>query len=289
MPTALIADFHARSPGPRAAGAPDTVLAAALQNFEQMVPLLKASPDDSVLRKLRRWSEREFAARRNAFAARKSGGFVRECHGDLHLSNIVDDGKSVPFDCIEFNDDLRWIDVVSEPRSSRWTSRTAAAPISRGASSTGIRSNRRLRRARRLRFYLVYRSLVRAKVHLMRSRIKRSEKLRLSHAARSHMQLAQLCGAGTGGDHPRPRPLGVRQDHCDAAAHRASRGGQTAFRPGAQTVTRPRTACGGPVSSRVHIAKAAAATAAAWPSSLRASQAGFPGHTGCDLSQANRA
>ena len=39
-----------------------------------------------------------------AFAARKRDGFVRECHGDLHLGNIaLLDGRVTPFDCIEFN------------------------------------------------------------------------------------------------------------------------------------------------------------------------------------------
>ncbi len=46
---------------------------------------------------------------------RKRQGFVRECHGDLHLGNMtLIDGKVVIFDCIEFNPFLRWVDVISE-------------------------------------------------------------------------------------------------------------------------------------------------------------------------------
>ena len=39
------------------------------------------------------------------FEARRRDGFVRECHGDLHLGNIalIDGGVAI-FDCIEFND-----------------------------------------------------------------------------------------------------------------------------------------------------------------------------------------
>src|SRR4029079_14435481 len=64
---------------------------------------------------LRRWTESEFAARRQAFAARKQAGFVRECHGDLHLGNValLETGP-VPFDGIEFNAQLSWIDVMSD-------------------------------------------------------------------------------------------------------------------------------------------------------------------------------
>jgi aminoglycoside phosphotransferase family enzyme/predicted kinase len=43
---------------------------------------------------------------------RRQGGFVRRCHGDLHLRNLVLlDGCATLFDAIEFNDDLACIDV----------------------------------------------------------------------------------------------------------------------------------------------------------------------------------
>lgn len=48
-------------------------------------------------------------------AARARGGKVRECHGDLHLGNVcLWGGVPVLFDCIEFSEDLRVIDVLSD-------------------------------------------------------------------------------------------------------------------------------------------------------------------------------
>jgi aminoglycoside phosphotransferase family enzyme/predicted kinase len=45
--------------------------------------------------------------------ARRDGGFVRQCHGDLHLRNIVLlDGRPTLFDGIEFNDEIACIDVL---------------------------------------------------------------------------------------------------------------------------------------------------------------------------------
>jgi aminoglycoside phosphotransferase family enzyme/predicted kinase len=45
--------------------------------------------------------------------ARRERGWVRECHGDLHLGNIFLAGdRPVLFDCIEFNDELSCIDVL---------------------------------------------------------------------------------------------------------------------------------------------------------------------------------
>jgi aminoglycoside phosphotransferase family enzyme/predicted kinase len=45
--------------------------------------------------------------------ARREAGFVRQCHGDLHLRNIVQlDGCPTPFDAIEFNDEIACTDVL---------------------------------------------------------------------------------------------------------------------------------------------------------------------------------
>jgi hypothetical protein len=193
---ALVAGFHAGAPRAQARfGAPDTVLANALQNFEQMLPLAKAAPDDRALRALRRWTEREFEARSRVFAARREQGFVRECHGDLHLGNIVLlEGRPVPFDCIEFNDSLRWIDVMSEAAflamdlEDRGRRDLAWRFLNRYLEATGDYGGLAV-----LPFYLVYRALVRAKVHLMRSRqsgLRRPERARLTRAFEDYLRLA---------------------------------------------------------------------------------------------------
>lgn len=60
------------------------------------------------------------AAQRSAVAAvarslddRQAGGFVRHCHGDLHLRNVVLwEGRPTLFDAIEFNDSFADIDVL---------------------------------------------------------------------------------------------------------------------------------------------------------------------------------
>lgn len=47
-------------------------------------------------------------------AQRVKDGLVRDCHGDLHTRNIFLLTTPQPFDCIEFNDDIRQIDVLNE-------------------------------------------------------------------------------------------------------------------------------------------------------------------------------
>ena len=45
---------------------------------------------------------------------RLKAGYVRDCHGDLHTRNIFLLPAPQPFDCIEFNDEYRHIDVLNE-------------------------------------------------------------------------------------------------------------------------------------------------------------------------------
>lgn len=104
-------------------------------------------------------------------AARKRDGFVRECHGDLHLGNLawVDDQLLV-FDCIEFNPEMRWIDIQSEVAFcymdllQRGHADWAWLFLNRWLEATGDYAGLVL-----LRYYAVYRALVRAKVAAIRT------------------------------------------------------------------------------------------------------------------------
>lgn len=51
---------------------------------------------------------------RGLLEKRLHDGFYRDCHGDLHSRNIFLLTTPQPFDCIEFNDDFRRIDVLNE-------------------------------------------------------------------------------------------------------------------------------------------------------------------------------
>lgn len=64
---------------------------------------------------LQDWIAREAAATAPLWAARRAAGCVRECHGDLHLANVLElHGEVAAFDCIEFDASLRWIDVLED-------------------------------------------------------------------------------------------------------------------------------------------------------------------------------
>lgn len=201
---ATIAAFHERAAAAATGsvfGSPHIVLAPAAQNFEKLAPLLTTPEDRTVLAALREWTEREHRARGALFEERRAGGAVRECHGDLHLGNIVlIDGKLTPFDCIEFNPDLRWIDVMSEVAflvmdlTDRRRPELAFRFLNAYLELTGDYGGLGL-----LRFYLVYRAMVRAKVHCIRASqpgVLSAERTRLLAAGRDYLGLAQRFSRG---------------------------------------------------------------------------------------------
>ena len=58
-------------------------------------------------------SRRELDRRAELLERRRQSGFVRQCHGDLHLRNIVLlDGRPTLFDGVEFNDEIACTDVL---------------------------------------------------------------------------------------------------------------------------------------------------------------------------------
>ena len=113
-----IADFHhsiqiSQSDNPF--GTFDLLAQPVTENFKHLPLEAHQFFGEDRIQALRKWSEQEHAAKKEAFLHRKTGGFIRECHGDLHLGNMaLIHQRIVIFDCIEFSDRLRWIDVMSE-------------------------------------------------------------------------------------------------------------------------------------------------------------------------------
>ena len=151
-------------------GSAAAILQPVAQNFAQIATHLDDPNDRVLLDTLSRWSEREHARLAPLMAARKENGFVRECHGDLHLGNLawVDDHLLV-FDCIEFNPELRWIDIQSEiafcymDLLQRGHETWAWLFLNLWLDATGDYAGLAL-----LRYYAVYRAMVRAKVAAIR-------------------------------------------------------------------------------------------------------------------------
>ena len=176
----IIADFHCgieSTKGDTDFGSTDTVMQFVRENFSQILQLDDIEKSDS-LNQLVLWSEQQYIALLPFFKQRKQAGFIRECHGDLHLGNIaLIEGKVVPFDGIEFNPSLYWIDVISEiaflvmDLQDKQRHDLAFQFLNEYLQYSGDYAGLKL-----LRFYLVYRAMVRAKVNAIRASQNTSEK-----------------------------------------------------------------------------------------------------------------
>lgn len=143
-----------------------------LENFEQLEALLDKADDKAVLNSVRQLSTDEFNRHREDFRNRKRQGFIRECHGDIHLGNMVLlDHHITLFDCIEFNPNLFWIDTISDiafpvmDLEQRQLTGLAYLLLNCYLEHCGDYQGLSL-----LRHYLAYRAMVRAKVAGIRAR-----------------------------------------------------------------------------------------------------------------------
>jgi aminoglycoside phosphotransferase family enzyme/predicted kinase len=167
----LLAHFHMRAlvaTDESVVGA-QAALDAVLGNLEQLLNLLEPVAGNHSLRMLGSWCHQQAQALEPLLQLRAKSGCIRECHGDLHAGNIVRfGGRLLPFDCIEFAAELRWIDVIDDlaflvmDLRSRRRHDLAMTVLSRYLEVTGDYEGVSL-----LPFYCVYRALVRAKIDVL--------------------------------------------------------------------------------------------------------------------------
>lgn len=147
------------------------VMAPVRQNFAQIRERVADAALLADLARIEAWVEARFVALAPVFDARLAAGRVRECHGDLHLGNLmVLDGEPRLFDAIEFSAALRWTDVVADiaflamdlQARGRMdlASRFLDAWLARSGDYAGLQL---------LPWYLSYRAMVRAKVAAIRA------------------------------------------------------------------------------------------------------------------------
>lgn len=148
----------------------DAIAAPMIQNFEQIRPLLSDKADIAQLDVLEEWTNSTLQRLHRTLQARCDQGAIRECHGDLHLGNAtLLNGDVVLFDCIEFNEPFRIIDIAYD-----------AAFITMDLEDRGLKSQARrfmntwleqtgdYQSLSLINLYKATRALVRAKVNLFR-------------------------------------------------------------------------------------------------------------------------
>lgn len=138
----------------------------ASDNFEFLLDSLAGDRRFRQLEKIEYWTNEQATRLEPKFGERLRSGKVRRCHGDLHLKNIIQvDGRLLAFDGIEFNEAFQCVDVLNEiafPVVDFWARDRADLAwrlLNSYLEQTGEYADLDV-----LRFYLVYRAMVRAKV-----------------------------------------------------------------------------------------------------------------------------
>ena len=194
----LIANFHQhieKANNTSDFGTPESIYQPTKENFFQIREKVTDKAQIQLLSALEHWSNDTFNNIKNILSERKQKGFVRECHGDLHLRNIAwYENKPLAFDCLEFNANFRWIDVMSEVAflvmdlDDHKQVNLAQRFLNQYLEITGDYDGCKV-----LRYYLVYRAMVRAKVAAIRSQqagISKQESNNANKEFNSYLELA---------------------------------------------------------------------------------------------------
>jgi len=147
----------------------------------------------ATMQQLSDYAEQACAELSELLNGRQTDGFVRRCHGDLHLQNItLFNYQPQLFDCIEFNDEYSMIDVMNDVAflmmdlDAHQRPDLAMRLISRYLEHTGDYPGLKL-----LRYYLYYRACVRGKVAcLLAAELEKEKQPPLYAQAKQYFALA---------------------------------------------------------------------------------------------------
>ncbi|MEA5564820.1 AAA family ATPase [Anabaena sp. UHCC 0399] len=112
----VVAQYHAKTETNdyiRSFGEVSQIRAAFDENYQQTAKYIGGPQTQAQFDETKAYTERFFAERQELFQRRIQNDYIRECHGDLHLRNIcLWQDKILLFDCIEFNEPFRFVDVM---------------------------------------------------------------------------------------------------------------------------------------------------------------------------------
>lgn len=199
------AAFQATAPvaqSPEPFGSAALIREEAKANFTHLGQHQSQTP---TVQNLEDWTNHEFSNRESDFIQRQHEGKIRDGHGDLHLGNLIlRHGEVEAFDCIEFNPELRWIDVISEVAflvmdlAHRNQNHFGWQFLNSWLAETGDYAGLKV-----WSWYFCYRAMVRAKVtalRLQQSDVTSGERSHLKQELKQYLDLA-TCVTG------RPAPI----------------------------------------------------------------------------------
>jgi uncharacterized protein len=96
-------------------GTPEKLKISTDENFAQVEPFVDRTISPVAFETIRHFTNRFYTANERRFRERIQQHRIRDCHGDLHLDHIhITPQATTIFDCIEFNDRFRFIDIAND-------------------------------------------------------------------------------------------------------------------------------------------------------------------------------
>jgi aminoglycoside phosphotransferase family enzyme/predicted kinase len=96
-------------------GTPEKLKISTDENFAQVEPFVHRTISPAAFETIRHFTNQFYVANDKLFRERIQQHRILDCHGDLHLDHIhLTPEATTIFDCIEFNDRLRFIDIAND-------------------------------------------------------------------------------------------------------------------------------------------------------------------------------
>lgn len=197
-----LAAFHAAAPSVAVASPVARVQATMDRNAEELLPLLEGVAPASDLLALERFATAFVVGHRGEIAARAAAGHIVDGHGDLRAEHVVFEADGVMVvDRLEFDPALRTLDTADDLAFLVMDLLSLGAPE---AADTLVRAYREAGgdpgSDALIAFHAAYRSMVRAKVDLLRAReLDGAARHDVVERARAHLTLAaRLAWRGRG-------------------------------------------------------------------------------------------
>jgi aminoglycoside phosphotransferase family enzyme/predicted kinase len=192
----VIAEFHRLADRQLASAPAISRLQRVLNDNDASFTVVRGIPPE-LLPRLNAANRDALAALVPLLAERALGGYVRHCHGDLHLRNIVEiDGAPIVFDAIEFDDAIATVDILYDlafllmDLGVRGLEAHANVLLNAYLDETGDTGN--LLGLAALPLFLSMRAMIRAKVELLRGELaEEPQKAEALESAISYLTFAQ--------------------------------------------------------------------------------------------------
>src|SRR5947199_2338080 len=155
-------------------GRPEKLKISTDENFVQVEPFVGKTISPAAFETIRHFTNHFYAANEKLFRERVQQHRIRDCHGDLHLDHIhITPEATTIFDCIEFNDRFRFIDIANDlaflAMDFDFEGRTDLGNLFLRNAACELGDAAMLRIAN---FYKCYRAFVRGKVESIQAREK---------------------------------------------------------------------------------------------------------------------